>query len=66
MEQYLQMEKGGFGKLIAKATEKVGKEGVITIANGKTLYNELEVIEGIKLDGLYIPLLYYQPEEPKM
>ncbi|KAH9305491.1 hypothetical protein KI387_009895, partial [Taxus chinensis] len=42
------------GELIAKAMEKVGKEGVITIADGKTLFNELEVVEGLKLDRGYI------------
>ncbi|XP_021273635.1 chaperonin CPN60-2, mitochondrial-like [Herrania umbratica] len=42
------------GELIAKAMEKVGKEGVITIADGKTLYNELEIVEGMKLDRGYI------------
>ncbi|KAL7177506.1 hypothetical protein ACSBR2_030794 [Camellia fascicularis] len=35
------------GELIAKAMEKVGKEGAITIADG---YNELEVVKGMKLD----------------
>ncbi|TYI66446.1 hypothetical protein E1A91_D09G224400v1 [Gossypium mustelinum] len=42
------------GELVAKAMEKVGKEGVITIEDGKTLYNELEVVEGMKLDRGYI------------
>ncbi|KAG2543576.1 hypothetical protein PVAP13_9NG753354 [Panicum virgatum] len=42
------------GELIAKAMEKVGKEGVITIVDGNTLYNELEVVEGMKLDRGYI------------
>uniref|UniRef100_A0A7N0UUP6 Heat shock protein 60 n=1 Tax=Kalanchoe fedtschenkoi TaxID=63787 RepID=A0A7N0UUP6_KALFE len=42
------------GELIAKAMERVGKEGVITIADGKTLDNELEVVEGMKLDRGYI------------
>ncbi|OAY64588.1 chaperonin CPN60-2, mitochondrial [Ananas comosus] len=42
------------GELIAKAMEKVGKEGVITIADGNTLDNELEVVEGMKLDRGYI------------
>ncbi|WVZ55431.1 hypothetical protein U9M48_006091 [Paspalum notatum var. saurae] len=42
------------GELIAKAMEKVGKEGVITIADGNTLYNELEIVEGVKLDRGYI------------
>nr|AZJ17858.1 chaperonin CPN60-2 [Cucurbita moschata] len=42
------------GELIAKAMEKVGKEGVITISDGKTMDNELEVVEGMKLDRGYI------------
>ncbi|KAF5841262.1 GroEL-like apical domain-containing protein [Dunaliella salina] len=42
------------GDLIAKAMEKVGKEGVITVADGKTLENELEVVEGMKFDRGYI------------
>eukprot|EP00252_Welwitschia_mirabilis_P023107 TRINITY_DN6453_c0_g1_i2.p1 TRINITY_DN6453_c0_g1~~TRINITY_DN6453_c0_g1_i2.p1 ORF type:complete len:574 (+),score=136.52 TRINITY_DN6453_c0_g1_i2:263-1984(+) len=42
------------GELIARAMEKVGKEGVITIADGKTLFNELEVVEGMKIDRGYI------------
>ncbi|OWM62803.1 chaperonin CPN60-2, mitochondrial-like [Punica granatum] len=42
------------GELIAKAMEKVGKEGVITIADGRTLDNELEVVEGMEFDRGYI------------
>ncbi|CAN8315854.1 unnamed protein product [Cochlearia groenlandica] len=42
------------GELIAKAMESVGKEGVITIQDGKTLFNELEVVEGMKIDRGYI------------
>nr|KAJ0228213.1 hypothetical protein LSAT_V11C100015380 [Lactuca sativa] len=42
------------GELIARAMEKVGKEGVITVADGNTLYNELEVVEGMKLGRGYI------------
>ncbi|KAI3867211.1 hypothetical protein MKX03_029258, partial [Papaver bracteatum] len=42
------------GEMIAKAMEKVGKEGVITITDGKTLNNEIEVVEGMKLDRGYI------------
>ena len=34
--------------------EKVGKEGVITVADGKTLENELEVVEGMKFERGYI------------
>merc|ERR1719498_331294 len=42
------------GDLIARAMEKVGKEGVITVGEGKTLENELEVVEGMKFDRGYI------------
>jgi chaperonin GroEL len=42
------------GELLARAMEKVGKEGVVTVADGKTLENELEVVEGMKLDRGYI------------
>ncbi|PHU21465.1 Chaperonin CPN60-2, mitochondrial [Capsicum chinense] len=42
------------GELIARAMERVGKEGVITIQDGKTLENQLEVVEGMKLDRGYI------------
>ena len=38
------------GEIIASAMEKVGKEGVITVQDGKTLENELEVVEGMKFD----------------
>ncbi|XP_010534892.1 PREDICTED: chaperonin CPN60-like 2, mitochondrial [Tarenaya hassleriana] len=42
------------GELIARAMGKVGKEGVITVADGNTLDNELEVVEGMKLARGYI------------
>ena len=42
------------GDLIASAMEKVGKEGVITVQDGKTLEDELEVVEGMKFDRGYI------------
>ncbi|KAK9864700.1 hypothetical protein WJX84_004474 [Apatococcus fuscideae] len=42
------------GELIARAMERVGKEGVITVQDGKTLENELEVVEGMKFDRGYI------------
>merc|ERR1719199_224338 len=38
------------GEMIADAMEKVGKEGVITVQDGQTLENELEVVEGMN-DG---------------
>ena len=42
------------GQLISDAMERVGKEGVITVNDGKTLENELEVVEGMKFDRGYI------------
>jgi len=42
------------GDLLSDAMERVGKEGVITIQDGKTMYNELDVIEGMKFDRGYI------------
>ncbi|XP_074567701.1 chaperonin CPN60-like 2, mitochondrial [Curcuma longa] len=42
------------GELIARAMEKVGKDGVITVSVGNTLENEMEVVEGMKLGRGYI------------
>eukprot|EP00501_MAST-03F_sp_TOSAG23-6_P002679 GSMAST32.ASY1.ANO1.2826.1 assembled CDS len=42
------------GNLIAEAMEKVGREGVITVQDGKTMYDELDVVEGMKFDRGYI------------
>jgi chaperonin GroEL len=42
------------GDLISDAMERVGKEGVITVQDGKTIENVLEVVEGMKFDRGYI------------
>merc|ERR1719198_2684395 len=42
------------GDLLSEAMERVGKEGVITVQDGKTMNNELEVVEGMKFDRGYI------------
>lgn len=42
------------GNIIAESMEKVGKEGVITVEEGKTLENELEVVEGMQFDRGYL------------
>ena len=42
------------GKLISDAMKRVKKDGVITVKDGKTLHDELEVIEGMKFDRGYI------------
>ena len=40
--------------MIAQAMEKVGKEGVITVKEGKTIEDEIEITEGMKFDRGYI------------
>ena len=52
------------GKIIAHAMEKVGKEGVITVEDGKSLENELDVVEGMQFDRGYIsPYFINDPEK---
>ncbi|CAA3010870.1 chaperonin CPN60-like 2, mitochondrial [Olea europaea subsp. europaea] len=51
------------GELIARAMEKVGKEGIITIADGNTLDDELEVVEGMKLARGYISPYFVTDEK---
>ena len=42
------------GDMIAEAMEKVGKEGVITVEEAKTLNSELDVVEGMQFDRGYL------------
>jgi chaperonin GroEL len=52
------------GQIIAKAMDKVGTEGVITVEEGKSLENELEVVEGMQFDRGYIsPYFVNNPEK---
>jgi chaperonin GroEL len=53
------------GQMIAKAMEKVGNEGVITVEEAKSLDTELEVVEGMQFDRGYISP-YFVTDADKM
>src|SRR5258706_6067313 len=54
------------GKIIADAMDKVGKEGVITVEDGKSLNNELEVVEGMQFDRDYLRPYFINNAEKQM
>ncbi len=52
------------GKIIADAMDKVGREGVITVEDGKSLDNELDIVEGMQFDRVYLsPYFITDPEK---
>ena len=53
----------GIGKMIADAMDKVGKEGVITVESGKSLHDELDVVEGMQFDRGYLSPYFINNQE---
>jgi chaperonin GroEL len=54
----------GIGQIIADALDKVGKEGVITVEDGRSLQNELSVVEGLQFDRGYLsPYFINNPDK---
>jgi chaperonin GroEL len=52
------------GQRIAEAIDRVGKEGVITVEDGKSLEDELEVVEGLQFDRGYLsPYFINNPDK---
>lgn len=51
------------GELIAEAMDRVGQDGVITVEEGQSLHNELEVVDGMQFDRGYLSPYFMNNQE---
>jgi chaperonin GroEL len=54
------------GDLVARAVDKVGKDGVVTVEDGRGLLDELEVVEGMQFDNGYLSPYFISNSEKQL
>ncbi|XXS36631.1 MAG: chaperonin GroEL [Candidatus Nasuia deltocephalinicola] len=54
------------GKYISEAVDKIGKEGIITVEEGKSLEDELEIVEGMQFERGYISPYFITDQEKQI
>lgn len=56
----------GIGEMVASAMEKVGRDGAITVEDGRGLQNELEVVEGMQFDRGYLSPYFINSQDKQL